>query len=267
MPKLRELPPETQAFYSEALSTLKEARIPFLVGGAFALEHYTGIVRWTKDLDIFVRQFDVPAVLECLSGIGCRTEVTFPHWLAKATRGEDVVDIIFSSGNGVGRVDDEWFRHATPGATLGTAVRFCPAEEMIWHKAFVMERERFDGADVAHLLRARASSLDWPRLLARFGRHWRVLLAHLVLFGFVYPFEAERVPVEVMDELIASLEAQLRARGSRSPVCRGTLLSRAQYLVDVDEWGLRDVRLGPETSMTADDVRRWTDGIAVDGPE
>jgi hypothetical protein len=27
-------------------------------------------------------------------------------------------------------------------------------EEMVWQKAFIMERERFDGADVVHLIQA-----------------------------------------------------------------------------------------------------------------
>ena len=30
-----------------------------------------------------------------------------------------------------------------------------PAEEMIWSKAFIQERERFDGADIHHLLRCK----------------------------------------------------------------------------------------------------------------
>ncbi len=58
---------------------------------------------------------------------------------------------------------------------------------MIWSKAFIMERERYDGADIAHLILACGRDLDWRRLLGRFGRRWRVLLSHLVLFGFVYP--------------------------------------------------------------------------------
>src|SRR5207302_251148 len=82
-------------------------------------------------------------------------------------------------------VNDAWFEHAVAGEALGRRVRLVPPEEMIWQKAYIMERERFDGADVLHLLRARGRRLDWPRLLARFGPHWRVLLSHLVLFGFV----------------------------------------------------------------------------------
>ena len=73
-------------------------------------------------------------------------------------------------------------------------VQIAPAEETIWSKAFVMERERFDGADVAHLILGHGDKLDWQRLLERFGPHWRVLLAHLVLFGFIFPSARSRVP-------------------------------------------------------------------------
>ena len=45
-------------------------------------------------------------------------------------------------------------------------VLLAPPEEMIWSKAFVCERERYDGADVNHLLRACGRQMDWQRLLA-----------------------------------------------------------------------------------------------------
>jgi hypothetical protein len=35
---------------------------------------------------------------------------------------------------------------------------------MIWSKGFVMERERFDGADVTHLLRAVGPKLNWDHV-------------------------------------------------------------------------------------------------------
>ena len=73
----------------------------------------------------------------------------FPHWLGKIHRGEHFMDMIFSSGNGVARVDDLWFEHAPKTNVLGVIVRLSPVEEMIWSKAFIQERERFDGADVA----------------------------------------------------------------------------------------------------------------------
>jgi hypothetical protein len=113
---------------------------------------------------------------------------------------------------------------------------------MIWSKAFIQERERYDGADVAHLLRACGPNLDWPRLLHRFGAHWRVLFSHLILFGFVYPSERSQVPVWVLSEMIRRLEEELNNPPSSEPICRGTLLSYHQYLIDLEQWGYQDGR-------------------------
>jgi hypothetical protein len=255
------------ALYGQALARLVEADVPFLIGGAFAIERYTGITRNTKDLDIFLREGDVKAALAILDGLGCGTELKFPHWLAKACTREGVIDFIFSSGNGVATVDDGWFAHAVDAELFGVPVKLCPPEETIWSKALIMERERYDGADIAHLLRALGPGLDWPRLLMRFGPHWRVLLSHLVLFGFIYPGERWRIPAEVMRELTGRLAGEIDAPEAEDErLCQGTLLSRAQYLPDITTWGYGDARLKPRGSMTADDVARWTAGIEDDEP-
>ncbi|MGH7323567.1 MAG: hypothetical protein ACREJ9_02840 [Candidatus Rokuibacteriota bacterium] len=251
-------------FYVAALRALQKAGVPFLVGGAYALERYTGVCRDTKDLDVFVHPRDSALALRALGAAGYSTELTFAHWLGKAFSGDDVIDIIFSSGNGCATVDDEWFAHAVEATVLGVSVELCPPEEMIWSKGFIMERERYDGADVAHLLRADAERLDWRRLLRRFGRHWRVLFSHLVLFGFIYPAERGRIPSWVMEALARRLGEESRRDAPSDPVCCGTLLSRAQYLVDVDTWGYRDARLVGPASMTEDEVAEWT--AAIEGP-
>jgi hypothetical protein len=235
---------------------MRDSGIPFLVGGAYASAYYTGVVRHTKDLDLFVRPEHAHPTLAALGAAGYRTELTFPHWLGKAFQGDGFVDVIFSSGNGACAVDDGWFAHAVEGQVLGTPERLIPVEEMIWQKAYIMERERFDGADVQHLLRARGPHLDWDRLLARFGPHWRVLLSHLVLFGFVYPAEPDRVPAAVLRTLTGRLLAG--GTGAGPAVCQGPLLSRIQYLADTEQWGYEDPRLPPEGKMTADQVLHWT---------
>jgi nucleotidyltransferase DUF2204 len=257
--------PVAREFYCRVMGRLTDGGVPFLVGGAYAFERYTGIARHTKDFDLFLHPRDVDRALEVLAADGCETCVPFPHWLAKASAGEDVVDIIFSSGNGIALVDDTWFDHAVADSVLGVNVKLTPPEEMIWSKAFIMERERYDGADVAHILRACAATLDWPRLLGRFGPHWRVLLSHVVVFGFVYPGERAQVPAAVVRELMGRLDAELTRPGPER-VCQGTLVSRAQYLVDVEAWNYTDPRLAPEGNMTHAERERWTAGIADDGP-
>ncbi len=243
-------------FYRHAFQLLEDDGIPFLLGGAYALSQYTGITRHTKDIDLFVRKADVERTLKAFAAAGYRGEMFFSHWLAKAFHGEDFLDIIFNSGDGLCPVDDSWFTHAVEAESLGAKVRLVPAEEMIWQKAFIMERERFDGADVNHLLRARGRILDWDRLLARFGAHGRVLLAHLILFGYVYPEERAAIPAKIFEKLYARLDerASLDKRA-----CQGTFLSRTQYLIDIEDWGYTDPRLEPVGSLTKDQVTAWTD--------
>jgi len=242
--------PDTRQRYVTALRAAAQSAIPFLIGGAYALGHHTGIRRWTKDLDLFVRPEDVGPLLAALRSAGLETEVTFPHWLAKAHLGEDTIDVIFSSGNGVARVDDDWFAHSVPTTVMGVRARLCPPEEMIWSKAFIMERERYDGADIAHLIRACHARLDWDRLLARFGPDWRVLLSHLALFGYVYPAERRAVPDSVMQTLARALIAESTAPAPRQRICRGTLLSRQQYLTDIRNWPVASRRKGTASART-----------------
>jgi hypothetical protein len=248
-------------FYRRVLRELTAAGIDFLVGGGYAVERYLGIGRLVKDLDLFLRAGDVQKALDHLGQrLACDTELTFPHWLGKVRKRGDHVDLIFGAGNGVCSVDDDWFNYAVPSRVLDVPVLLCPVEEMIWSKAFVMERERYDGADVAHLLHACAGSLDWDRLSQRFGKHWRILFTHLTLFGFIYPSERRRIPEAVMRECVRLLEHELRHAPSRR-ICRGTLLSRAQYLVDLELWGYEDARLAPHGSMTEEDASIWTAAI------
>src|SRR6185295_7494696 len=112
-----------------------------------------------------------------LAEAGYRTEYFYPFWIAKALSGDSFIDILYNSGNGICVVDDEWFWHAEDAEILGQRVRLVPPEEQLWSKAFVMDRDRFDGADIAHLILARGQSFDWTRLIRRFRGHERVLLA------------------------------------------------------------------------------------------
>lgn len=255
------LDPQTRAFYCRSLDILTKSQVPFLVGGGYAFERYTRIARQTKDLDIFARPSDCSRILEVFSEHGYRTEITASHWLAKAFCGEDFVDIIFNSANGIGEVDDHWFDHAVDEDVLGMPVRICPAEEMIWSKAFVMARDRFDGPDVAHLLLTCSDRLDWSHLLQRFGSQWRVLFSHLILFGFIYPGERSRIPSWLMDELAQRLQQEENSTPPPEKLCQGGLLSPLQYQIDVEQWGYQDVRLTPIGNMTAKEISQWTEHL------
>ena len=249
-----------QDFFKAVLESLTNAKVPFLIGGSYAYCRHVGIERDIKDLDLMIMEWEWPSVARALTASGITNELTFPHWLGKALHDGLQVDIIFNGGNGVTAVDRDWFRFAIPDTVLGHEVRLAPVEELLWSKAFVMERERFDGSDVLHLLRGFADRLDWGRLCRRFAGHEGVLRAHLMLFAYVYPGEADRVP----DWVDRTLSDAMLADPAPSALCRGTQISRAQYLVDVEDWGYIDARLAPFGRMRPQDWVKWTNAIDTD---
>src|SRR5947209_48625 len=238
--------------HRRALEVLQRGGIEPMVGGAYALRAHTGLWRDTKDLDLFLRKDRVQKALALLSADGYRTELTDPMWIAKAFAGEYFVDLIFSSGNGIASVDEKWGKRAARGEVLGIAALLVPAEEMIWQKAYIQERERFDGADIHHLIRAKGDRLDWRHLLSRFDDHFSVLLGHLVSFRFSFPSEKDKIPDWVMKDLLRRQLAVEDPPAAAERICRGTLLSRQQYIYELEEHGYVDAREREVAGWTGD---------------
>ena len=243
----------TKAFYVDALKHLDEAGVPYLVGGGYAMAYYTGIARNTKDLDIFLRPSDRDRALTTLAAAGYRTEFFYEFWIAKALSGDAFMDILYSSGNGLCVVDDAWFEHATEMDILDYPTRLVPAEEQLWSKAFVQDRDRFDGADVHHLILSYGDVFDWRRLLSRFRGHEHVLLSHLVMFHYAFPSEKRCVPEWVMDRLFETVRTE---PVWEEKVVRGTNVSQLGYLPDVSENGYADGRVRPWGPVSEDEVRQ-----------
>ncbi len=255
---------ETYCFYRQVIGILNRNFVPYLLGGGFAFEFYTHIGRSIKDMDIFLSRRNLQGAFQVLEKAGFRTELTFPHWLGKVFHGETAIDFIFSSGNGLCEVDDLWFEHAVPGQVFGFPIKFCPVEEMIWSKAFIMERERYDGGDIAHLILKCANRVDWSHLIKRFGLHWRVLLSHILLFGYIYPSERTLVPPHILRSLLENIDREIETTSVGNQPCQGPLLSRTQFRVDVEKLGYKDARLPPEGKMSPEETTLWTDAAEAD---
>ena len=231
---------EAFAFYEEALTLLEECGAEYMLGGGFATFHYTEMFRDTKDLDIFCRPADYPRILKFFAAKGFETQLTDVRWLAKVFKGEYFIDVIFNSVNNICTVDDSWFEYASHGEFAGVPVKFLSAEELIWCKAYVQNRERYDGADINHLLLKYGRKLKWERLLRRLDAHWHLLLSHLLLFQFVYPSDFhEIIPRWIFDELIRRANEQYDLPPAVERVCRGPVIDNTQYSIDIKEWNYK----------------------------
>jgi hypothetical protein len=176
------LPEEQQALFREVLNLFEETGLHYAVAGAFALRQHTGICRFTKDLDIFLSPEVAKEALASLERRGFKCEVCDPVWLAKVHRDGYFIDLITGMSNAVITVDDSWIKRAHPANVCGVESRVLAPEELLASKLFVTRRERFDGADITHIIFASRGHLQWDRVLQLAGDHWELVLWSLMLF-------------------------------------------------------------------------------------
>lgn len=231
---------EQETLFREVMELMIRNKVQCVISGAFALHEHTGIWRDTKDLDLFMPAHEVGKALKLLEQDGFETEIPDTVWLAKARRGDYFVDLITGMSNGVVRVDYSWIKRAKRAQVFGSLIRVLAPEELIASKVFVTRRERFDGADICHIIYGTRGQLDWNHLLRLVGEHWEMLLWYLVLYQYVYPARSDYVPREVWDELLHRLKIELRYPNEHVQF-RGSLIDENMFAIDVEEWGKRNL--------------------------
>ena len=166
---------ETRDIFRRVLLAMNGAKIPYVVGGAFALHQHSGFWRAAKDLDLFLPPRYVDRAMETLARAGFPSWRKHPEWLAQVIADQYQVDLIYGMGNWLQFVDEDYIRYAPTGKVLGVRCKIMAAEEVIYSKSFVAARDRYDAGDLFHVLATTARGLDWQRILKRFGDHWEVL--------------------------------------------------------------------------------------------
>jgi hypothetical protein len=229
-----------QRLYRDVLLILEAHKVPHAVSGAFALREHTGVGRPVKDLDIFLTSETAATALELLHKRGFQCEICDPVWLAKAHRDDFFVDFITGMSNAALTVTDSWIARAQPAEVLGVRTRVLAAEELLASKIFVVRRERFDGADIAHIIYATGGQLEWGRILELAGPHWEMLLWNLLLFQYIYPAQSHFVPLLVWTQLVNRLMLKL-LNPEPAARFRGSLVDENMFAIDVNEWGLDDL--------------------------
>lgn len=231
-----EFEPEAARVYESVLDALDDAGVPYLLGGALALNAHCGVWRDTKDLDIFVRPRDAERALTTLREAGFMTEMVYESWLGKAWKGDVYVDIIWRNANALFPVEDSWFLQDVSIHLFGREVPVIPLEEFLVSKMLVMGRYRYDGADMLHVLFERGEIVDWDKLARICGEHVGVMLAHMNTFRWAYPGWEEKVPREAV---LKFTKLAMDAPTTLGPF-RGRLMDIQSFEVDVSSWGMSD---------------------------
>lgn len=233
---------EQAAVFTDWLELLRAADVPFAVGGAYAVYAFTGAWRDTKDLDVFLAPRHVKSALDALKAAGYETEVRDRYWLAKAHRPPYLLDLLFAVRHSTSlKVEEQWFATCRPAELLGVRTCLLSPEELIATKVYLGARDRFDGADIVHLIRATHGRIDWERVIELLKGDEEIVLWHLLLFQYVYPGHVDELPIDLMRRIFDKMQAQ-----GRAPVetrrFRGMLIDPISFAVDVAQWGYEDTR-------------------------
>ncbi|MEN6521021.1 MAG: nucleotidyltransferase [Armatimonadota bacterium] len=196
---------EHRDVYVQALESLAEHEVPFVLGGAFAVWFYTGRWRDTHDIDVFTTPENVPPAVDALTAAGFEDlgeqAEGDREWIHHAVKGDIIVDVIFKFANRVTTVADDWIERGKEGEFLGVSLKFMPVEELVHSKIFTMNKHRCDWPDIMRIFKANCTTFDWNRLLSMLGEHWLLFAGVIDVFDWQFPAESTCVPVEIRREL------------------------------------------------------------------
>ncbi len=230
---------EEWALYQTVIRTVRSAGHRFVLGGAFALATYTGQYRNTKDLDLFILPETRDAIVELLTQCGLQDyydeEPYDRGWIYRAVCEGTIVDVIWTTANRHGTVDEAWLTRGPEIEIRGERVRIMPVEDLIWVKLYILHRDRCDWTDVLNLLYAAGPTLDWEHLLQRVGEDWRLLAGSLSVFAWMCPGRAASLPRWVWERL--SLPAPVESSAPDVDRRRVDLLDTRPWFVPVLEPG------------------------------
>jgi hypothetical protein len=191
--------------YRRVIQEARAGGIRLAFGGAFATAVYTGELRNTKDLDLYVLPPDRERMIEATARAGLEDYFErLPYdreWIYRASQGDVIVDVIWAMANQRTSVDSVWLTNGPSVRIRGEELRAIPIEELIWSKLYVMQRERCDWGDVLNLVGSGTDSIDWARLVDRLAEDAPLLAGALSVFGWLDSVRAQKIPRSVWDGL------------------------------------------------------------------
>jgi hypothetical protein len=199
------IPPEQWAVYRCLLDRASAEGVQFALGGGLAVGLYTGNPRNTKDLDIYIMPADRERVIRMMTDCGLTDYFhKKPYdraWIYRGNQGETIVDAIWAMANKRTDVDDIWLTHGAVIKMFDQQIRVIPAEELIWSKLYVMQRERCDWPDIINLICAGGAHLNWGHLMSRVAEDLPLLRGVLSVVSWVSPERALAIPRRIWESI------------------------------------------------------------------
>jgi hypothetical protein len=156
--------PELIEAMKRAAATLRDAEVPYMLGG--------GLAAWARggpptehDVDFFVRPADAERALEALVAAGMKPDRPPEGWLLKAWDGETLVDLIFSPAGGT--VDDGYFERMDEMEVAAQRLPVASLADVLTTKLLALSEQEPDLSSVLELARSLREQIDWTFVRGR----------------------------------------------------------------------------------------------------
>jgi hypothetical protein len=164
-------------------AVLRDAEIPFALGGGVAIWAYGG-PETEHDLDFFVKPEDAERALQALAENGFRPEKPPEGWLYKAWDGDVLVDLIFYP-KGL-PIDDAVLARGETMSVLAMDMQVMAIEDVLITKLMALNEHALRYEGLLEIARALREQVDWPHVRAAtaespFARAFFVLLEGLAI--------------------------------------------------------------------------------------
>ena len=170
-------------------AALREAGIPFLLGGSLA-SWARGGPETRHDLDLMIRPEDAETAVQALEAAGLRPEDPPEEWLVKAWDGNVLVDLIHAP-KGMA-MTDEVIARGEVISVLGMEMRVMALEDVLVTKLMALTEHSLRYESLLPISRALREQVDWPDVRARtsespFARAFFVMLEGLGILSGAQP--------------------------------------------------------------------------------
>jgi Uncharacterised nucleotidyltransferase len=145
-------------------AALREADIPFLLGGSLA-SWARGGPETRHDLDLMIKPEDAERALQALVDAGMRAEDPPEEWLVKAWDGDVLVDLIFAP-KGL-PMTDEVIARGDVLAVLSMEMRVMALEDVLTTKLMALSEHALRYESLLRISRALREQVDWDTVRAR----------------------------------------------------------------------------------------------------
>jgi hypothetical protein len=164
MPGLDEEFAQLIATMKKAAAALRDAEVPFALGGGLACWARGG-PQTEHDVDFVVKPEDAERAQQALGDAGFHTEAPPEPWLLKAFDGDVLVDLIFDPQGGP--VDDALLARSEELEVAAMPMRVAPLEDVMVQKLLALTEQEPDYSSVLEIARALREQIDWKNVRSR----------------------------------------------------------------------------------------------------